>query len=111
MCYSLVLAAILAFPADLPNTRPFVEINVDKLPKLRQPIQKPPKSPPPRRPGHSWHWHQNHGWIALPAHQAPRVTILPPTYVLPRHVVIPQKLIYVVCPHCGNTFQVDSQTP
>lgn len=99
-------------PRDLPKDlfrpiRPAIEINIDKLPKFKQPIQKPPQQRPPARAGHSWHWHPYRGWIALPLQQAPRTVILPQDYVIRGTVIAPPRVTYVQCPHCGNTFQVE----
>lgn len=95
-------------PHVAPKIQP-IEVSVDRLRKFKTVIKTPPKQTPPHKDGHSWHWHPYYGWCSIPITIAPRVVVLPIDYILPRRVIVYEqsRVIYVVCPSCGETFTVE----
>lgn len=115
VCAAFVTAFMLGVEAqqfklgEKPGGGKIVELPVNKLPKFKDPIPKPPKQEPPQKPGGRWHWHPHHSWIWFPQNIAPRNIVLEPNYRLPQQVYFYQQPsgYYVICPHCGQTILVE----
>jgi hypothetical protein len=80
-----------------------------KLRRFATPISVAPALHPLPIVGHSWHWHVNYGWVALPIGTV-QTAVLPATYVLPAQVQYYETAtvaaVQCVCPHCGQPITV-----